>query len=162
MANEVKAEVEAIGELPLELNDGFVLKLTDVLYVPSLRRNLISVSCLDDDRYDCHFGNGQCKIMFNYKCVGLAFRQDELYLLSLYEYANTVSTKNKNASSSMNVSNKRKRIHDVSLKLRHCCLGHISRERIERLIKKSILLSLEFLDLEQCIDCIKGKYVKKI
>ena len=33
---------------------------------------------------------------------------------------------------------------------------------IERLIKKSILPPLEFLDLEQCIDCIKGKYVKKI
>jgi hypothetical protein len=30
------------------------------------------------------------------------------------------------------------------------------------LIKESILPSLEFLDLEQCIDCIKGKYVKKI
>ena len=32
---------------------------------------------------------------------------------------------------------------------------------IERLIKKSILPPLEFSDLEQCIDCIKGKYVKK-
>ena len=30
------------------------------------------------------------------------------------------------------------------------------------MIKKLILLSLEFSDLEQCIDCIKGKYVKKI
>ena len=34
--------------------------------------------------------------------------------------------------------------------------------RIERLIKKSILPPLEFSDLEQCIDSIKGKYVKKI
>jgi transposase InsO family protein len=34
--------------------------------------------------------------------------------------------------------------------------------KIERLIKKLILPPLEFLDLEQCIDCIKGKYVKKI
>jgi hypothetical protein len=30
------------------------------------------------------------------------------------------------------------------------------------LIKNLILPSLEFLDLEQCIDCIQGKYVKKI
>ena len=41
-------------------------------------------------------------------------------------------------------------------------LGHFSRGRIERLIKKSFLPPLEFLDLEQCIDRIKGKYVKKI
>ena len=106
VANGVKTEVEAIRELPLELNDGFVLKLTDVLYVPSLRRNLISVSCLNDDGFDCHFGNGQCKIMFNNKCVGLAFRQDKLYLLSLSENVNVVSTENENASSSMNARNK--------------------------------------------------------
>jgi hypothetical protein len=94
VANGVKAEVEAIGELPLELNDDFILNLTDVLYVPSLRRNLISVSRLDDDGNDCHFGNGQCKIMFNHKFVGLAFRQDKLYLLSLCEKVNVVSTNN--------------------------------------------------------------------
>jgi hypothetical protein len=48
------------------------------------------------------------------------------------------------------------------LKLWHCRLGHISRGRIERLVKESILLHLEFSNLEQCVDCIKGKYVKKI
>ena len=61
---------------------------------------------------------------------------------------NAVSTENENDSSSMNTTNKRKRIHDVSLKLWYCRLGHISRGRIERLIKKSILLPLEFLHLE--------------
>ena len=75
---------------------------------------------------------------------------------------NVVSTENENASSSMNATNKRKRVHDVSSKLWHCHLGHILRGKIERLIKKSILSPLEFSDLEQCIDCIKGKYVKKI
>ena len=75
---------------------------------------------------------------------------------------NAVSTENENVSSSMNAINKRKRVHDVSLKLWHYRLGHILRGRIERLIKKSILSPLEFLVLEQCIDCIKGKYVKKI
>ena len=117
-----------------------------------MRRNLISVSRLDDDGYDYHFDNVKCQIVINNKCVGLAFRQDKLYLLSLSENVNDVSTENENASSSMNEINKRKRVHDVSLKLWHYCLGHISRGRIERLIKKSILLPLEFSDLEQCID----------
>ena len=40
VANEIEAPVEAIGELPLELANGFVLLLRDVLFVPSLRRNL--------------------------------------------------------------------------------------------------------------------------
>jgi hypothetical protein len=48
----------------------------------------------------------------------------------------------------MNVSKKRKKVHDVSSKLWHCHLSHISRGRIERLIKESILPPLEFLDLK--------------
>jgi transposase InsO family protein len=36
------------------------------------------------------------------------------------------------------------------------------RGRIERLVKNDILPPLEFSDLEQCRECIKGKYAKKI
>ena len=74
VANGVEAEVEAIGDLSLELDDGFRLQLSDIFYVPSLHKNLISVSRLDDDGYDCHFGNIKCWIVINNKCVGLAFR----------------------------------------------------------------------------------------
>jgi hypothetical protein len=56
VANGVEVEVEAIGELPLELNNSFILHLQNVLYVPPLSRNLISVSCLEEDGFDCHFG----------------------------------------------------------------------------------------------------------
>ena len=55
-----------------------------------------------------------------------------------------------------------KRAQDASSKLRHCRSCHISRGRIERLVKNDILPPLELSDLEQCIECIKGKYVKKI
>jgi hypothetical protein len=57
VTNDVEAEVEAIRELSLELNNGFILRLNNVLYIPSLSRNLISISCLDDDGFDCQFGN---------------------------------------------------------------------------------------------------------
>jgi hypothetical protein len=135
VANGVQAEVEAIGDLPLVLANGFVLLLVDVLYVPSLHRNLISVSRLDDDGFACHFGDGQCEIKFNNEIVGLAFRQDKLYLLSLCdENVNVLSADNENVSTSLNENNKRKRIDEVSSKLWHCRLGHISRGRIERLV----------------------------
>jgi hypothetical protein len=57
---------------------------------------------------------------------------------------------------------KRKTINDVSSKLWHRRLGHTSRGRIEHLVKESILSPLEFSDFEQCLDCIKSKYVKQI
>jgi hypothetical protein len=139
VVNDERAEVEAIGELPLEISNDFTLYLYDVLYVPSMRRNLIYVSCLDDDRFDCLFGKKQCLIIFNDEIVGCAFRHDKLYLLSIKDSINVVSSENNvNVSSS---KNKRKRIDDVSSKLWHRRLGHILRGRIERLVKKSILPS---------------------
>jgi hypothetical protein len=51
--NEVK--VEGIGRFDLELPSGFNLSLHDVLYIPSLKRNLISVSRLDKSGHICEF-----------------------------------------------------------------------------------------------------------
>ena len=130
-------------------------------HLVQIRRNLISVSRSDDDSIDCHFGDGKCEIQFNKECVGLAFRQDKIYLLSLSENVNVASSKNKNSSSYENVTKKHKQIDAISSKLWHCRLGHISSGRIERLVKASILPPLEFSELEQCIDSIKEKLLRK-
>ena len=57
VANGVEAEVKAIGDFTLTLHTGFRLQLHNVLYVPSMKRNLVSVSCLDNGGYRCIFGN---------------------------------------------------------------------------------------------------------
>ena len=41
-----RVAVEAIGIVKLRLKSGFVLQLNDVLYVPAMRRNLVSASKL--------------------------------------------------------------------------------------------------------------------
>jgi hypothetical protein len=63
----------------------------------------------------------------------------------------------------MNVSSKRKRCDDETLvKLWHYYLGHISRGRIERLIKEDILHPLDFSYSDYCIDGMKEKYLSKL
>jgi hypothetical protein len=163
VANGVRADVEAVCQLTLELENDFRLQLHNVLYVPSLSRNLISVSCLADDGYNCHFGKEQCEIIFKSQCVGLAIRQDKFYMLPMHETVNSVSNTTSIERTTNDASNKRKRCdNENSVKLWHCRLGHISRGRIERLIKENIPHPLDFSDKEYCIDCVKGKYVKKI
>jgi hypothetical protein len=115
VVNGEEVEVEAIGELSLAISNGFTLYLHNVLYVPYMRRNLISVSCLDDDGFDFLFGKKQYLIIFNDEVVGRALRHDKLYLLSIKDSINVVSSENNvNVSSS---NNKSKRIDDVSSKL---------------------------------------------
>ena len=93
VANGVQVDMEAIGNVSLELANSFILLLRDVLYVSSLQRNLYSVSCLDNDGYGCHFGNGRCEIICNYDSVGIAFLKRDLYL-SLHECVNFVCSVN--------------------------------------------------------------------
>ncbi|CAL9126122.1 unnamed protein product, partial [Musa textilis] len=50
--------------------------------------------------------------------------------------------------------------NERSSTLWHRRLGHISKERIERLVKNNILEDLDFTDFDVCIDCIKGKQTK--
>ena len=59
-----------------------------------------------------------------------------------------------------NVGTKRGQINETSAYLWHKRLGHISKERIKRLIKNEILPDLDFTDLGICVDCIKGKQTK--
>jgi hypothetical protein len=64
------------------------------------------------------------------------------------------------------VTNKQRRIltsdNETFLKLWHYRLCHISRGRMEHLIKEEVLVSLDFSDLGHCIECIKGKYITHI
>jgi hypothetical protein len=136
VANGEEVEVEAIGELPLEISNGFTLYLHDVLYVLSMRMNLISVTCLDDDGFDCLFGKKQCLITFNVEVVGRASRHEKLYLLSIKDSINVISSENNvNVSSS---KNNHKRIDDVYSKLWPVAWVTF-RGGIKRLVKESIL-----------------------
>jgi len=69
-------------------------------------------------------------------------------------YAGTVLTLHHN------VDIKRSLVNEQSAFLWYKRLGHISRERMKRLIKNEILLYLDFTDLNICVGCIKGKQAK--
>jgi hypothetical protein len=94
VVNGVQADIKAVGDISLELADGFMILLRDVLFVPSLHTNLISVSRLDKDSYECYFAHSKCAIWFKDACVGVALLHNELYLLSLSEKVHSVCNVN--------------------------------------------------------------------
>lgn len=82
VADGDEVEVQDMRSFSLELLSGFQLQLDDVLYVHCLK-NLISISALDDPGHIVKFGNNKCLIKFNSIGVGLAIKQDKLYMISL-------------------------------------------------------------------------------
>ena len=59
-------------------------------------------------------------------------------------------------------STKRLRLNEKSYILWHKHQGHISKQRMERLIKDEILLDLDFSYFDTCVDCIKSKLIAKV
>ena len=63
-----------------------------------------------------------------------------------------------------NIEIKHSMANKNSAYLWHKCLGHVSKERLQRLVKNEILPNLDFTYLSLCVDCIKEnqtKYNKK-
>jgi len=129
------------------------LDLDETVYVPSFRRNLISVPCLDKSGYTCSFGNGGFSLFQNSNIIGTGSVVDSLYRLDL-------DASHLKFNETLHVDNygtKRKLINENSSVLWHKRLGHISKERIERLVSSGILDPLDFSDFKICVECIKGK-----
>ena len=119
---------------------------------------MISISNLDKLGYSCSFGNGKFSLFQYTNLIGTGSLVDNLYKLDLHaSYVNECLHIN-------DYGTKRKLINENSSMLWHKCLGHISEQRIQRLMLEGILDSLDFSDFKIYIECIKGKQtnIKKI
>ena len=158
MGNRMKARIEGIGTYRLILDTGYRLDLEKCLYVPECARNLVSVSRLDILGFDFRIGN-KCFSLYRQKCLlGTGTLLDALYCFNLNsEFAYSLF------NVECDVGVKRSALDESSAYLWHKRLGHISKERIVRLINSEILSHLDFTDWnDTCVDCIKGKQTKHI
>ena len=77
----MKYPVKAVGNVSLKLNQGNTIHLQDVLYVPDLKKNLVSISAMEDKGYKVTFSDGKARIWKNNvkDAFTLWFRVDSLY-----------------------------------------------------------------------------------
>nr|KYP56903.1 Retrovirus-related Pol polyprotein from transposon TNT 1-94 [Cajanus cajan] len=144
-----KVTVEAIGTFRLQLKIGFHLDLFLTFLVPPFRRNLISISSLDKFGFSCSFGNNKFSLYQNSNVVGSGSLIDNLYLLDV------VSSNKENFH--IDSRGTKRKINENSTTLWHKRLGHISKQRIQRLVSDEILEPFDLSDFEVCVECIKGK-----
>jgi len=144
--------VEAVGTFRIVLSTGYVLDLEQTFYVPSFSRNLISVSKLISLGYSMNISGSSFDLNKNSIPVGKITIVDGLFKLHICPN-NPSSFVTMHGNSGM----KRCVMNENSASLWHRRLGHISIERVKRLVKDGVLRSLDFADFGQCVDCIKGK-----
>ena len=130
MGNRVKTLVKAIGTYRLILDTGRHLDLLETCYVPSLLRNLISLSTLDKTEYSFNFDNGCFSLFKHNYLIGTDTLCDNLYKLNLDSlFVKTLLTMHHNIGTKLSLMN------EQSSFLWHKRLGNISKERLKRLVE---------------------------
>ncbi|KAL0395417.1 UNVERIFIED_CONTAM: hypothetical protein Slati_4507900, partial [Sesamum latifolium] len=140
--------VEAVGSLSSVVSNHIRIDLKDCYFVPSMVKNIISITLLDSEVF---------KFLINKSCFYLVF--DDVYHLldtlvnGLYilQQSNLIMT----------AQHKRKMNNHENAQIWKARLGHISKDRIRRLVD-SKSQEIDNLDhLPTCESCLKGKKTKK-
>ena len=138
----------AVGVVTLHFEGGEFLVLDDCLYVPDVRRNLVSVSCLSCNGYLSIFNKNSIFVKYNDDIICRGMLQDNLYLLE------PISLQINSHKS----NHKRKEISPVNqTHLWHLRLGHINLERIHRMVIGGLISPLDVTALPVCEPCLEGK-----
>ena len=128
-------------------------------FIPSFRRNLISISMLHEQLFSIFFINNEIVISRNGLDIFHAKPENGLYVLRPTE-------RSLNNSELFKVehpkSNKRQKVsHNDNTYLWHLRLCHINLDRINRLVKDGPLRELYVSTLPICESCLEGKMTKR-
>src|SRR6201995_368320 len=150
---------DAVGHVrvPLVLGVGgrqVNAKFTNVLYVPNLKSNLISVSRLIKDGFNVQFGAAGCDILKNGAVVAQGVSENRLYRLCgrIVYYDRACLAQNASAKALNNAD------------LWHRRLGHLSESGINTLLSSDAVHGLELsntVKLSQCEGCVYGKHSRQ-
>ncbi|CAA0824201.1 Uncharacterized mitochondrial protein AtMg00300, partial [Striga hermonthica] len=153
-----RASAVAVGDVYLDFGLDRFLVLKDCLYVPSFRKNFISISKLFMNGFSATFDN-KVVIRFGKKFICSGSVVDNLYIL---ESKSSPLQQKQLLNSSSNLNKRKEPSKMNETYLWHLRLGHINLRRIQRLVADGPLGSLEVEAFPTCESCLEGKMTKRV
>ena len=139
LVDGVTLDVVGIGDVWILLPNGFVWLLEKVRHIPDLKRNLIFVGQLDDERHAILFVGGTWKVTKEARVLARGKKTGTLYMTS--SPRDTIAVANASTDTS----------------LWHRRLGHMSEKRMKILLSKGKLPELKSINFDMCESYILGK-----
>ena len=152
VGNGSKADVIAVGMLPLHLPSLLVLDLNNCYLVPALSMNIISGSCLMRDGYSFKSENNGCSIYMSNIFYGHTPLMSGIFLLHLDSSDTHIHS----------IEAKRYKFNNDSAYLWQHRLGHIGVKRMKKLHADGILESLDYESLDACEPCLMDMMTKTL
>ncbi|GKA62780.1 retrovirus-related pol polyprotein from transposon TNT 1-94 [Tanacetum coccineum] len=146
MGNDGTARVIGKGKVFLKFTSGKTLALNNVLYVPSLRRNMVSGSLLVRAGLKVTLEGDKVIITRNNDFVGKGYVTGGLFVL------NTESSTNESSASAYIVE---------SANMWHGRLGHLNIASIKKLKTMNLINVVDAKEFSKCPICVEAKHAKK-
>ncbi|KAL4271878.1 hypothetical protein GQ457_13G029750 [Hibiscus cannabinus] len=144
MGNDNACKTVGIGSIRLKNQDGSTRVLTNVRYVPSLKKNLISLGALESKGSVVTLRDGVLKVTSGALVLMKGIRKNNLY----YYQGSTVIGAVAAASEGDNLD---------STLLWHMRLGHAGEKSLQILAKQGLLKGAKACKLQFCEHCVLGK-----
>ncbi|KAE8707872.1 hypothetical protein F3Y22_tig00110372pilonHSYRG00231 [Hibiscus syriacus] len=144
MGNDNACKTVGIGSIRLKNQDGSTRVLTDVQYVPSLKKNLISLGALESKGSVVTMRDGVLKVTYGTLVMMKGIRKNNLY----YYQGSTIIGAVAAASGGDDLD---------ATQLWHMRLEHAGEKSLQILAKKGLLKGAKACKLNFCEHCVLGK-----
>ncbi|GKA94145.1 retrovirus-related pol polyprotein from transposon TNT 1-94 [Tanacetum coccineum] len=145
MGNSATADIKGEGDVILKMTSEKELKLTNVLYVPEIRKNLVSGWLLNKFGFRLVFESDKFVLSKNQMYVGRGYAMNGMFKLNVMVVKNEINKMNSSAYliESSNVW--------------HGRLGHVNFNSMRRLIKFNSIPNCHIDSKYKCEICVEAK-----
>lgn len=147
MGNNNACKTQGIGSIRLKLHDGTLRDLTEVWYVPNLRKNLISLGTLDSKGFRINIEGGVLKLVVGALVIMKGVKHNNLDFCQGSIVEGGAST----------VYEKLNKVDSNTTKLWHMRLGHAGEKALQSQAKQGLLKGAKTWKLTFCEHCVMGK-----
>ena len=149
MGNSITVDIKGEGDVILKWTSGKVLKLKNVLYVPEIRKNLVSGWLLNKYGFCLAFEGNTFELTKSKMVVGTGLARDGMFKLDLIVKENNPSKLNTNSTYVVETSN-----------VWHGRLGHVNYNSIRRLMKLNCIPTFHIDSNHKCETCVEAKMTR--
>lgn len=152
MGNAATSKIKGSGTVILKMTSGKEVTLKNVLYVPEIRKNLVSGSLLSTHGFRMVFESDKFVLSKGGMYVGKGYVCNGMWKINAISSKSNAMINNKNNTSSAYIIE--------SLNLWHGRLGHVNYDTLRRLINLQHIPTFQIDHKHKCEICVESKLTR--
>ena len=149
MGNSATSDIKGQGKVVLKMTSGKELTLTNVLYVPEIRKNLVSGSLLNSHGFRLVFESDKFVLSKSIMYVGKGYMSGGMWKLNVMTIIKSDMNKASSSAYILESSN-----------LWHGRLGHVNYDTLRKLINLNHIPTFQIDAKHKCETCVEAKLTR--